>query len=185
MMGVWAGQILGSVFNVLLIIVYAFIYNRKPPVNLDRMMCFDEDFGVADDNRLDMTVHSMDEVINLSEQVWKFCEKRGITGQRRNCSSLCTEELAGNIVRHGFKDNRKHSIDIRVSYVNEEIVISFKDDGIPFDPAEASRLFGAEDQGALKDDDTFHNIGLRLVDLISRSMTYQNTFGLNILTIVV
>ena len=185
MTGVWTGQVLGSVFNVVLILLYAFLYNKKPPVNLERMMCFDKDFGVPDENRIDITVHNMDEVIALSERVWAFCEKHGISGRRRNYSSLCTEELAGNIVRHGFSDKKKHSIDIRVTYVNEEIMITFKDDGIPFDPAEASRLFGAEDQGTLKDDDTFHNIGLRLVDRISRSMTYQNTFGLNILTIVV
>ena len=185
MMGVWLGQILGSVFNVLLIILYASLYNRKPPVTLDRMMCFDRDFGVSDDNRIDISVHSMDEVINLSEQVWTFCERHGISGRRRNCSSLCTEELAGNIVRHGFRDNRKHSIDIRVTYVNEDIVICFKDDGIPFNPKEASLLFGNEDDGSQGDEKAFHNIGLRLASRISRSMTYQNTFGLNILTIVV
>ena len=185
MTGVWAGQVLGSVFNVIIIILYAFIYNRKPPVNLERMMCFDKDFGVPDDNRIDITVRSMDEVIDLSERVWSFCEKHGISGRRRNCSSLCTEELAGNIVRYGFTDKKKHSIDIRVTYVNEDIMISFKDDGIPFNPEEASRLFVAEDPGSGKDGEAFNNIGLHLVSCISRSMTYQNTFGLNILTIVV
>lgn len=34
-------------------------------------------------------------------------------------------------------------------------------------------------------EDTFRNIGLHLASRISRSMTYQNTFGLNILTMVV
>ena len=185
MTGIWSGQVLGSVFNVLLIMVYAFIFNRKPPVNLERMLCFDKDFGVPEENRIDMTVHNIDEVINLSERVWDFCENHSITGRRRYCSSLCTEELAGNIVRHGFKDNKKHSIDIRVSCVNEEIVISFKDDGVPFNPEEASRLFETRGAGAQKEDEAFHNIGLSLVSRISKSMTYQNTFGLNILTIVV
>ena len=185
MMGIWAGQVLGSVFNVLLIMVYAFIYNRKPPVNLERMMCFDEDFGVPDENRIDITVRSMDEVINLSEKVWDFCTNHGISGSRRNASSLCTEELAGNIVRHGFADNKNHSIDIRVSYVNDDIVICFKDDGIPFNPEEASRLFEAQDADSQREENAFRNIGLHLASRISRSMTYQNTFGLNILTIAV
>ncbi|MCR5673637.1 MAG: ATP-binding protein [Lachnospiraceae bacterium] len=185
MMGIWTGQVLGSVFNVGLIVVYAFICNRRPPVNLERMMCFDEDFGVPDKNRIDITVHNMDQVVSLSEQVWKFCEDHGISGSRRNCSSLCTEELAGNIVRHGFADNKKHSIDIRVSYINDDIVICFKDDGIPFNPEEASRLFETKGAKTDEDEDVFRNIGLHLVSRISRSMTYQNTFGLNILTIVV
>lgn len=185
MTGVWFGQVLGSVFNILLIVVYAYIYNRKPPLSLERMMCLDEDFGVPDENRIDITVRSMDEVINLSEKVWDFCEKHGVSGKRKNCSALCTEELAGNIVLHGFRDNKKHSIDIRVSYVNEDIVICFKDDGVPFNPEEASRLFEAQHVRDQKEDDAFRNIGLHLVSKLSRSMTYQNTFGLNILTIVV
>ncbi len=185
MIGIWAGQVLGSVFNILLIVVYAWIYNRKPPITLERMMCFDDDFGVSEDNRIDITIHSMDEVISLSEQVWEFCKKHGISDRRQNCSSLCTEELAGNIIRHGFMDGKRHSIDIRVSYVNEDIVICFKDDGVPFNPEEASRLFDLQGAQVHSTDDAFHNIGLHLVSRISRSMTYQNTFGLNILTIVV
>lgn len=185
MAGVWTGQVLGSVFNVFIIVIFAFIYNKKPPINLDRMMCFDRDFGVPDDNRIDITVHSMDGVVDISEQVWAFCKKHGIGEKRSYYSSLCTEELAGNIVSHGFKDQKAHSIDIRVSYINEEIVICFKDDGIPFNPEEASRLFFAEGIGPHKNESDFHNIGLHLVSRISRLMTYQNTFGLNILTIYV
>jgi anti-sigma regulatory factor (Ser/Thr protein kinase) len=127
----------------------------------------------------------MDEVVRLSKEVWDFCDSHGISDRRRNYSSLCTEEMAGNIVQHGFKDNKKHSIDIRVSYVNEEIIICFKDDGIPFNPEEAARLFTAEDFSQQEVGSAFRNIGLQLVSRISKSMTYQNTFGLNILTIVI
>ncbi len=185
MTGVWIGQVLGSIFNLLLIAVYAFIFNKKPPVTLERMMCFDEGFGVPDENRIDISVHTMDEVISLSEMVAQFCDRHGISGKRRYFSSLCTEELAGNIVRHGFKDEKKHSIDIRVSFVNDEMIICFKDDGTPFNPEEAARLFMENENDTLHGEDAFKNIGLHLVSRISRSMTYQNTFGLNILTIIV
>ncbi|MCR5686902.1 MAG: ATP-binding protein [Lachnospiraceae bacterium] len=138
-----------------------------------------------DENRIDITIHSMDEVMSLSEKVWAFCENHGLTGQRMYYSSLCTEELAGNIILHGFKDKKEHSIDIRVSFINGERVICFKDDGVPFNPAEAARLFEAHDDLSLDDGSAFRNIGLHIVSRISRSMTYQNTFGLNILTIII
>ena len=118
-------------------------------------------------------------------QVWDFCDAHGVSGRRRNCASLCTEELAENIVRHGFKDNKNHSVDIRISYVNEEIIICLKDDGIPFNTAEAAKLFGSEDDEQKGAKPAFHNIGLRLVNQMSKSMAYQNTFSLNILTIVI
>ena len=185
MTGIWAGQLLGNGFCVLVVLVYIVIRNKKIPTSLDTMMCFGEDFGVPEENRIDITIHSMDEVVRLSKEVWDFCDSHGISDRRRNYSSLCTEEMAGNIVQHGFKDNKKHSIDIRVSYVNEEIIICFKDDGIPFNPEEAARLFTAEDFSQQEEGSAFRNIGLQLVSRISRSMTYQNTFGLNILTIVI
>ncbi len=56
---------------------------------------------------------------------------------------------------------------------------------IPFNPEEASRLFETHGAGSTREEDAFHNIGLNIVSRISKSMTYQNTFGLNILTIVV
>ena len=185
MTGVWLGQILGCTLCALLVVLFAFIYNKKMPKNLDNVLCFKKDFGVPDENRIDITIHSTEDVINLSQHVWDFCEIHGISGRRKNCASLCTEELAGNIVQHGFRDKKKHSIDIRVSYVNKEIIICFKDDGIPFNPEEASLLFGKENSAKGADESTAHNIGLQLVSSISKSMTYQNTFGLNILTIVV
>ena len=63
-------------------------------------------------------------------------------------------------------------------------MICLKDDGIPFNPEEASRLFCIDDKEPQKDKAAFHNIGLHLVSRISRTMTYQNTFGLNILTLL-
>ncbi|MBQ7463313.1 MAG: ATP-binding protein [Lachnospiraceae bacterium] len=183
MMGVWVGQVLGSIFNVLIIAGYIYLYNKRPPVNLDSLMCFDRGFGVSDESRIDITVHSMDDVMELSNRVWTFCKKHGLSGRRMYFSSLCTEELAGNIVTHGFADGKKHSIDIRVSYVNDEIMICFKDDGIPFNPEEAARLFESENAHSQNEATAFRNTGLQIVSRISRSMTYQNTFGLNILTI--
>ncbi|MCR4590117.1 MAG: hypothetical protein K5668_04800 [Lachnospiraceae bacterium] len=127
MTGVWAGQLLGCTFCVLLLLAFAIYYNKKPLLGLDDLMCFGKDFGVPKENR----------------------------------------------------------IDIRVSYVNDEIIISLKDDGIPFNPEEAARLFGTEEKEDGVDADVFHNIGLQLVSRMSKSMSYQNTFGLNILTLVV
>ena len=84
--------------------------------------------------------------------------------------------MAGNIVQHGFDDGKKHSIDMRVSILKDEIRISIKDDCKLFNPEEAEKIFSP--------DDITHNIGIRMVGKISKSMSYQNTLGLNVLSIV-
>lgn len=177
MNGMWFAQILGCAVSALLMYLFAAVYNRKPRCTLKEMMCFPKGFGVPDEDRIDISVRSMDEVINISRRVWAFCEQHGISSKQKNCASLCVEELAGNIVRHGFTDRKKHCIDIRVSRVKDDVILSLKDDCRAFNPAEAARLFDPEDKT--------HNIGLRIADRMTKRMSYQNTFGLNILTIVI
>ena len=86
------------------------------------------------------------------------------------------EEMAGNIVAHGFtKDRKKHSIDVRVVHKDDEAILRIKDDCTPFDPGERRKI--------AEDGDLTRNIGIRLVSKIARDVQYQNLLGLNVLTI--
>ncbi len=176
--GMWVTQILGNAINVVIVILYAAVQNRRPVRSLRDMMLFPDGFGVPDEDRIDISIHSVGEVTNISQAFWDFCGAHGVDGFRRYCTSLCVEEMAGNIVLHGFtKDRKKHSVDIRVSCVKGELLVNIKDDCIPFNPVEVSEMFDPEDKA--------HNLGLRLTAGITKSMHYQNTFGLNILSITV
>ncbi len=86
------------------------------------------------------------------------------------------EEMAGNIVQHGFpKDRRRHTIDVRAVHKNGSLILRIKDDCIPFDPAEKQRMAEAEDPTK--------NIGVRMIFRMASDVQYRNTFGLNVLTI--
>ncbi len=175
--GMWIAQILGCAFSLLALYSYAAIRNRKILCSFREILCFPEQFGVPDEKRIDISVRSLEEVVNISRSVWDFCERQGVEERRKNCASLCVEELAGNIVEHGFTDRKKHCIDIRVSLVNEDIMLILKDDCRAFNPTEAAALFDPDDKA--------HNIGLRIAARMAKSMSYQNTLGLNILIITV
>ena len=56
-------------------------------------------------------------------------------------------------------------------------MLSIKDDCRKFNPTEAAKLFDP--------DDKTHNLGLRIATGMTKRMSYQNTFGLNILTMVI
>ena len=86
------------------------------------------------------------------------------------------EEMAGNIVEHGFnKDNKKHSVDTRVVYKDGDVVLRLRDDCKPFDPEQRQKI---ADPG-----DPVKNIGIRMVFKISKKVEYQSLLGLNVLTI--
>lgn len=176
MNAVYSANILNGAVDVLVIIAYAWIRNRKFPSNMDELMVIPADFGVPPEQRMDITVRNMDEVIRISQAVQEFCLERGIDGRRAYLAGLATEEMAGNIVDHGFtKDNRKHTIDIRVAYKEEEVMLRLKDDCVPFDPWTRAELADESDPAK--------NIGIRMIYRILKDIRYQNILGLNVLMI--
>ena len=118
----------------------------------------------------------MEEVVQVSREVQQFCLRKGIDARRAAFAALAMEEMAGNIIEHGFpQDRRRHSVDLRIVYKNGDILIRFKDDCRPFDPQERQIMMTPEDPAK--------NIGLRIVFRIAKEHSYQNLLGLNVLTV--
>ena len=173
---VYTANVLNGVVCALAFVVYSCLKRKRFPTNMEQLMVIPDDFGVSPDARIDISVQSMDEVLMVSRRVTEFCRKRGIDERRVYLASLCMEETAGNIVEHGFtKDNRRHSIDIRVVHKNDDVIMRVKDDCVPFDPETRRQL---NDPG-----NRMKNIGIRIVYQSAQSVEYHNILGLNVLTI--
>ena len=176
MRGVWIAQVSGCATLAFMILIMAWIMNRKIPKSVPALCCYPRNFGVAEDKRLNLTVHSMPDVINISVKVIEFCLSQGIDRKTANRAGLCIEELAGNIVKHGFKDKPERcSCDISVTRMPDGLVIKFKDNGILFNPAELDTIFNPEDPAK--------NIGVRLVSKVCKQMEYHSLLGLNVLSV--
>lgn len=175
MIGIWTSQILNGVYSMVIIFIYVVIWNRKFPTSIDDYMTLNNEFGIDDNDRMDISVHNMDKVIEASKEVCEFCSNHGVDKKHITYAGLCIEEMAGNIIEHGFTDGKNHSIDIRVIYTDGELLLRIKDDCKPFNPKERADM--------LEPDDVTHNIGLRIMSKLAKEMLYQNTFGLNVLTV--
>ena len=173
--GVYWAYPLNGVVCAFVILLYSIILRKAFPENLEQLMVIPDDFGVSDDARIDISVHSIDEVILVSQKVIDFCITRGIDKRTSFFSGLFLEEMASNVVEDGFtKDRKPHSVDIRVVLKNNEVILRIKDDCIPFDPAERLEIIDPADpvKGA----------GIRIVYNIAENIEYQNILGLNVLT---
>lgn len=142
--------------------------------SIDDILDFDESFDLS--NKYTITINSMEEVVDVSRSIQSFCKEHGIDDRRSMLSGLCMEEMAGNVVDHGFKKDKKknHSIDIFVCVENDEVLMRMRDDCIPFDPQSKLKIVT---------DDPLKNIGIKMVNNIAKEMTYQSTFGMNVLII--
>ena len=173
---VYIANVLNGVVTTLVIVGYAWIKNRKFPKTMEELMVIPADFGVPKEDRLDLSVRSVEEVVSVAERIQKFALDRGIDQRRAYLAGLSMEEMAGNIVEHGFtKDKKKHSVDVRVAHKGEDIILRIKDDCVPFDPGERRQI--------AEGDDIIKNIGIRMVFKIAKDVQYQNILGLNVLTI--
>ena len=176
MNGLYISNILNGVICFLVTLIGAWIVLKRFPLGMEDMMAIPKHIGVGPDERIDISVTNEKEVANVSLQVDEFCRKRGIDKRRAFFASLCLEEMAGNIVEHGFtKDRKRHNIDIRVVHKDNRIILRIRDNCIRFDPSERHKSMQPDEYGK--------NIGIRLVYGIADEVKYQNLLGMNILTI--
>lgn len=173
--GLWYSYFIAEVVPLTIMLSYPAIKNRKFPKSFDDFFEFDKSFDLA--NKLSFTVYELNEVVEVSKRVGEFCKKYNIDNKRTMMSSLCIEEIAGNVVEHGFTKSKRTdmSIEIFVSYYNDEVNIRIRDDAPSFDPR--TRL------GTYNPEDPTKNMGIRLVNSVAKEMSYQSYFGMNVLSI--
>lgn len=175
-LGIWLAGPIGIILTALLTPLYCMIYWKRIPQGIDEWLFFPKDFGADENERLDIHINDLHDVTKTAELVQAFCKERHMSEKTSYYSALCLEEMAGNVVEHGFhKDNKKHSVDVHVVHKDETITLRIKDDCIPFNPEERANMTNS--------DDPIKNIGIRMVLKIADDVSYQNLLGLNVSTI--
>ena len=175
MNGLYVSNVLNGFLCAAVIMIGAWLSLKRCPWTLEDQMAIPESFGAAKGERIDITVRNMDEVMQVSRQVIEFCENRGIDKRRSFLSGLCMEEMAGNIVTHGFtKDQKSHSVDIRVIHSGDDIIMRIRDNCAAFNPSEHARIMEPGEMGK--------NVGILIVYRMAAEVSYQNLLGMNVLT---
>lgn len=177
-LGVWISNPIGIVLTLLVSLLYIIIYGKRVPKGLDDWMLLKPEFGVSEEDCLDIPIRSMEDVAGTSEKVQEFCDRHDMAMRPSYYAALCLEEMAGNVVRHGFAaDKKRHYLNARAVYLDDKIILRLKDDCPAFDPSELAEIAsGTLDDGG---------IGLKMVYRIADDVSYQNLLGLNVLTIMI
>lgn len=176
--GLYVSNILNGVICFTVIVISAVIETKRFPTSMEGLMAIPRNIGVNEDQRIDITIKNIDEAVDISSRIVDFCKERGIDKRRSFFAGLCMEEMATNIVEHGFsRDSRSHSIDIRVIVMGDKLILRLRDDCAEFDPSERA--------DTMQSGKTGKNIGIKLVYSIAEKVDYQNLLGLNVLTITI
>ena len=166
------------VSQVLMFIYYGillFFKTRRLRINhkklWDRVLLLPLSFDVDEKDRIDISIDQMDEVVELSRRAWNFCKEHNCDRKRCYMVSLSVEELAGNVIKHGFVDKKKHTIDVRIIKKDDDYYLRFRDDCLIFDPLKQLPLYS--------EDDLVYHIGLRMIIKRSKEMHYTCMLKLN------
>jgi anti-sigma regulatory factor (Ser/Thr protein kinase) len=115
----------------------------------------------------------------------RFCTaldaERLYAGPRYN-AELIFEEIVANIVRYGAVDGRDPDVRVTLEPGPESILVTFDDDGVPFDPcaSEQPRPPKSRDE----EEEKIGGFGLKLVRSAASSLEYIRTGdGRNRLTV--
>ncbi len=159
--------------------VYAILFWKRIPRTLSEWVTIPEDFGAAEDERLDASIHSLEEAMTISSEVQKFCEKRNVSEKKAYYSALALEELCLGIIKDRFEaDKKKHTIEVRVLHKGEDIFMSLKDDCKPYNPQERADFIDPKD-------DSPKSMSIRLFMGIVKETEYRLTLGINVFTVTV
>ena len=159
--------------------IYAILYWKRIPKTLSEWVTIPAGFGAAEDERLDASIHSLEEAMTVSSEVQRFCEERNVDKKKAYYSALALEELCLGIIKDRFEaDKKKHTIEICVLHKGEDIFMSLKDDCKPYNPQERAVFLNPGD-------DSPKSISIRVFMGIVKETEYQLTLGINVFTVTV
>ena len=171
--GAWLYFIAGEGLALAGLGLYVYRAARRKGTGKDAFLMLKEDFGVGQDDLMEVGIHTIGEAVAAAKAAGEFCVSRGMDRRFANRIALCVEEMAGNIVEHGFAGDRKNHLLVRIQHKDRKWVLRFRDDCRAFDPV-----------SYVPSEERESTSGIRLVMAMADEVRYTYSLSLNNLTAV-
>ena len=107
---------------------------RKIIPKLKDYLDLPESFSRKPGDIIDLDVRDNEDISLTSAQIMLFCKGHRIDEKIGFRASICFEELAANIIQHGFPECKKNpGIDLRLVYDPDRLIIRMQDNCSAFD----------------------------------------------------
>lgn len=170
--GVWLGFIVGELLTLLVTAVVIAVMKHRMPRTISDYSYLPKHFDSAAACTYNCSATTMEEVLEISRTAEQFMLSHNANGAQAMLVCLSIEEMGGNIIRWGFTDGKKHSIDFRL-VGTDGWTLRIRDNCGRFDPVNWLKLHA--------DEDKTRNMGIRTVCAIASDVSYANTLGMNYL----
>ena len=169
--GVETGIVISGVLTLATCFLIPWLYNRKFPTSVEDFLILPENFCAEPERLFEASMHTVEEVADVSRQVRQFCHERGEDDKTAMFVSLFVEEMAGNAVMHGFQGKKNRQVELRVIMGKDKRLIRLRDNGIRFDPIKWLEM---NEPKSVEE-----NLGVRMVIGLAKDVNYIPAMGLN------
>ncbi len=173
--GIYAAYCIGEIFAIIGLVLWVWFWSKKFPTSIKSMMMLPKQFEIDHKAHLNRTIKSnMSEVMKLSKEIMDFCKANNIDDYKALLLALSIEEMAGNVSKFAYNDNKEHFIDVFI-LVNQlgEIIFRMRDDGEPFNP------FSFLENEEYELEDPYEHIGIRMINKLVNNSDYRFSLGMN------
>ena len=111
----------------------------------------------------------------VAKEVFEWLANLPLSSRAKYSVGLAVEEMASNVIKYGYDDDREHEIAVHVAAQDDRVEIVFEDDGHPFDPT----AHPAPDIEKIVNSRKTGGLGIELVRRICENMSYQRVGNRN------
>lgn len=173
--GILASFLVSDLLSLQTVRWYYSLKNRKVFPNLSDYLDLPAGFRRKPWDVIELDIRNIEDISLTSEQIMMFCKGHKIDRKTGFRAALCFEELAANIIEHGFPRCTKNpGIDLRLVYDPKELIIRMQDNCASFDVERQIAM--AVDEGSQKPDE---KLGLRIIGAMAANIKYVHTLETN------
>ena len=121
----------------------------------------------------------LEALANVAREVFDWMASLPFSNRAKYSAGLAVEEMASNIVKYGYDDDREHEISVHITATCDLLEITFEDDGHAFDPTQQP----SPDIENIVESRKSGGLGIELVRRICEKMFYRRAGDRNILTL--
>lgn len=177
--GILACFTVSDALSLLAIVAFYAIKRRRFVPTRRDLLALPDEFDLNPGDVISLDIRDRKDASLASEQIMLFCRGHRIESRTAYYAALSFEELAVNVVEHGFPNNRSAHpiIDLRAVITENRFVIRMRDNCPQYDVTKQIAAANAED------DDPMKNIGIRIVSKLASDINYMHAFETNSLIV--
>ena len=173
--GVLASFLVSDCLSLQTVNWYHKIKKRKVCLKLKDYLDLPANFSHKPGDVIDLDIRDDTDVSLTSEQIMLFCKGHRIDEKTGFRAALCFEELASNIIQHGFPRCRKNpGIDLRLVYDPEKLIIRIQDNCSIFNVERQIAMAVSEGKAYPEE-----KLGLKILAGMGTNIKYVHTLETN------